>query len=102
MKFISLLQACSVKKKKKVGLIPVQATARSRRMYKLRGSRTAVQGRPRLAHRLAVQMAVGDTEDTDGGILRHKLPGRKQRNHAGGEHRLAAAISANRRASKKH
>ena len=80
----------------------MQTTAKSRRLYKLRGSRTAVQGRPRLAHRLAVQMAVGDAEDTDGGVLRHKLPGRKQRNHAGGEHRLSAAIAANRRASKKH
>ena len=80
----------------------MQATARSRRMYKLRGSRTAVQGRPRLVNKLAVQMAVGDTEDTDGGIVRHKLPGRKQRCHAGGEHNLVAAISANRRASKKH
>ena len=91
-----------MKKKKKIGLIPVQATARSRRLYKLRGSRSAVQGRPRLTDRLIVQLAVGEDEDTDGGILRHKLPGRKQRSHKGGEHSLMAAVLANRRASKKH
>ena len=84
-----------MKKKKKIGLIPVQATARSRRLYKLRGSRSAVQGRPRLTDRLIVQLAVGEDEDTDGAILRHKLPGRKQISNKGGENSLMAAMLAN-------
>ena len=36
-------------------------------MFKLRGSRSAVQGRPRQATRLVVQMAVGEDDETDGG-----------------------------------
>ena len=81
----------------------MQATARSRRLYKLRGSRSAVQGRPRLGTRLAVQLAVGEDDDTDGGIVRHKLPsGKKKRARPGAEHSLNNAVEANRRASKKH
>ena len=52
-------------------MIPVQATAKSRRLFKLRGSRSAIQGRPRLAQRLVVQLAVDD-DDLDGGEVRHK------------------------------
>ena len=91
-----------MKKRKKIGLIPVQATARSRRLFKMRGSRSAVQGRPRQATRLVVQMAVGEDDDTDGGIVRHKLPNKKKRSHPGSEHSLQAAVKANRKASKKH
>ena len=78
------------------------ATARSRRLYKLRGSRSAVQGRPRQATRLAVQMAVGEDDETDGGIVRHKLPTKKKRSHPGSDHSLHTAVQANRKASKKH
>jgi hypothetical protein len=85
-----------------IGLIPVQATARSRRLFKLSGSRSAVQGRPRLASRLVVQMAVGEDDETEGGIVRHKLSNKKKRSHAGSEHSLISAVKANRKASKKH
>ena len=68
----------------------------------MRGSRSAVQGRPRQATRLLVQMAVGEDDATDGGIVRHKLPNKKKRSHPGAEHILEAAVKANRKASKKH
>ena len=100
--YIFLFQACSTKKRKRVGIIPVQATAKSRRMFKLRGSRSAIQGRPRKEQRLAVQLTVGEDDDSDGGVVRHKLPHKKQRAAPGAGHSLMESVSANRRASKKH
>ena len=82
-------------------MIPVQATAKSRRLFKLRGSRSAIQGRPRLAQRLVVQLAVDD-DDLDGGEVRHKLPSKKKRLCPSSEHNLNNAVKANRRPSKKH
>ena len=79
----------------------MQATSRSRRLFKLRGSRSALQGRPRQATRLAVQMAVGEDDETDGVVVRHKLPSKKKRSHSGAEHNLMSAVNANRKASKK-
>ena len=70
-------------------------------MYKLRGSRSAIQGRPRLAQRLSVQLAIDD-DDLDGGEVRHKLPTKKRRLCPSADHNLGAAIDSNRRASKKH
>ena len=96
-----ILQACSTKRKQR-SLIPVQPTAKSRRLYKMRGSRAAVQGRPRSAQRLAVQLTVGDGDGTDDGVLRHKLPTKKKRAKGSSAHDLMGAVSANRRASKKH
>ena len=93
-------QAFSVKKKK-IGIIPVQATAKRRRLYKMRGNRSAVQGRPRLAQRLSVQLAVDD-DDLDGGVVRHKLPTKKQRTCPSSSHNLDQAVTDNRRPSKKH
>ena len=80
----------------------MQATSRSRRLYKLRGSRNAVQGKPRQATRLAVHIGVGEDDETDGGIVRHKLPTKKKRYYPGSDHSLQAAVQANRKASKKH
>ena len=79
----------------------MQATAKSRRVYKLRGSRSAIQGRPRLAQRLCVQLAIND-DDLDSGEVRHKLPTKKRRLCPGADHNLSAAVDSNRRASKKH
>ena len=90
------------KEEEEIGLIPVQATLKSQRLYKLRGSRSAVQGRPRLSTRLAVQLAVGDDSKTEGGVVRHKLPSWRKRTHAGAEHSLDSAVRANRKARKKH
>lgn len=75
-------------------------TAKSRRLYKMRGSRTAVQGRPRHGQRLVVQLTVGEGDDEDGGIVRHKLPTKKQKKGAG--HSLVSAVEANKRSVKKH
>ena len=100
--FISLIiyQACSVLKRKRIGLIPVQATAQSRRMFKMRGRAPALQGRPRNSQRLAVQLTVGDEQEDDDGVVRHKLPTLKQRNRT--SHSLVSATESNKRASKKH
>ena len=93
-------QAFSVKKKR-AGIIPVQATVKSRRLYKMRGSRSAMQGRPRAAQRLSVQLAVDDGE-LDGGEVRHKLPTKKRSLCPSSEHNFDNAVEANRRQSKKH
>ena len=98
----TIFQAGKVKKRKKVGLIPVQATAKSRRLVKMRGSRNAIQGRPRKRSSLDIQMCIGEDNDTDGGIVRHKLPVKKKRVQEAGEHSLSSAILNNRRHSKKH
>ena len=87
-------------KRKKVGFIPVQTTAISRRFFKQRGSRVALTGRPRKNTQLASQMVVGDDDESDQGILRHKLPTKKQRIHPA--HNLASLVSANKRNIKKH
>ena len=71
----------------------------SRRMYKMRGSRVAVQGRSRKGTRLTTQLTVTDKED-DGGILRHKLPLKKAKKVRG--HSLNDAVDTNRRSVKKH
>ena len=83
-------------------MIPVQSTAKSRRLYKMRGRRPALQGRPRQGTKLLSQMVVGDGEDEDGGIVRHKLPGGKQCKKRVSGHSLASAVLSNRRSSKKH
>ena len=88
-------------RRKNIGLIPVQATARSRRLYKMRGRRPALQGRPRLGSRLAVQLLVEDDGDGDAGIVRHKLPG-KQTQKKGAGHSLSSSVLANKRCAKKH
>ena len=93
-------QAFTVKRKK-IGVIPVQATAKSRRLYKMRGNRSAVQGRPRLAQRLTVQLAVDD-DNLDGGVVRHFLPSKKPRVSNSKVHSLDKAVVDNRRVSKKH
>ena len=90
-----------VLKRKKVGLIPVQATAKSRRVYKLRRSRSAITGRPRRAQKLAVQMNVDDNEEA-GGVLRHKLPHKKRKVSKGNIHNLMSAVSEGRGPNKKH
>ena len=69
-------------------------------MFKMRGRAPALQGRPRNSQRLAVQLTVGDEQEEDGGVVRHKLPTLKKRK--GTNHSLVSATEANRRASKKH
>ena len=86
-----------------MGFIPVQSTAVSRRLHKMRGSRVAVQGRSRLGARVVTQMTVGDDgEDEDEGVVRHKLPAGTKKRKKASSHSLAAAVSANKRPVKKH
>ena len=66
----------------------------------MRGSRAAVQGRPRLTQGLGVQLTVGDDEEDDGGYVRHKLPSMKRKK--GASHSLNEAVLANKRSTKKH
>ena len=47
-------------------------------------------------------MSVGDDDETEAGVVRHKLPTKRKRVYAGTEHSLDSAVSANRKASKKH
>ena len=63
----------------------------------MRGNRSAVQGRPRQAQRLTVQLAVDD-QDLDGGVVRHFLPSKSNSI----VHSLDRAVVENRRSSKKH
>ena len=95
------MQACSTTKRKKIGFIPVQSTAKSRRLFKLRGRRPAVPGRSRLDQRVTVQLSVGeDVDEEDGGITRHKLPSKKVK--TGGAHSLSSSVAKNKRGTKKH
>ena len=88
-------------KRKKVGYIPVQSTAVSRRMIKQRGSRAAIQGRPRRETRLISQLTIDESGDEDdSGIVRHKLPSKKRKSQAA--HKLSAIVEANKRNIKKH
>ena len=94
------LQVCSLKRKH-MGIIGVQATAKSRRVHKMRGSGVAIQGRPRHGQSLTVQLTVGDEDkENDAGVLRHKLPAKTVRQ--GLSHSLNNAVLANKRSVKKH
>ena len=79
-------------------MIPIQSTAKARRLYKMRGRSKSVTGRPRAMQRLSLQMTVGDDDDQDVGIVRHKLPGKQAKKGPG--HSLNAAIVNNKRSSK--
>ena len=97
----SVTQSSTVMKRKKLGMIPVQVTAKSRRAFKIRGSRTAPSGRPRKGQSLSLQMNLDDDEE-DSGILRHKLPSKKKQKGSGNSHNLMASVSAGKGPSKKH
>ena len=85
-----------------MGFIPVQSTAVSRRLHKMRGSRVAVQGRSRLGSKLLIQLTVGGDGEEDEGIVRHKLPAANKKRKKFASHSLAAAVSANKPPVKKH
>ena len=90
--------AVSVRKRKKSSLIPVQVTARSRRKYTLRGSRSAIQGAPRKETRLKQQLVIDSAERE---VLYHKLPsGRKKKKN--NPHNLMESVAANRGLERKH
>ena len=94
-------------------MIPIQATAKARRQFKMRGRGLARQGRPRLSEKRQ-SVAGGDGgsvrhEDGEGlagsgveveGSVRHKLPSKKRK--IGVSHSLSEAVASNKRSAKKH
>jgi hypothetical protein len=93
----SVTEPLSQGKRKKLGRINVQVTARSRRRFKLRGSRMAIMGAPTKSQSLKRQLEVDDDEET----VRHKLPTLKKMKPKQ-THSLQNDVAKNRRASKKH
>lgn len=65
----------------------------------MRGIRAALQGRPRNNQRLSVQLYIGEGEEEDGGVFRHKLPTMKRK--IGSGHSFSSAVAANKRSAKK-
>ena len=84
-------------KKKKLGRIPVQVTAQSRRKFRLRGSRMAIMGFPTKSQAVKRQLEVEDNDET----LRHKLPKVKKKKTKQ-IHSLKIDVEKNQRCSKKH
>ena len=79
-------------------LIPVQSTAKARRLFKHRGRVPAPSGRRHDDQNKRKQMVV--TDETEN--VWYSLPSQKKRRTAHHPHSLAAAVSANRAAEKKH
>ena len=85
-------------KKKKIGkLIPIQVTAKSRRLYKHRGRGSASQGRRHRDQEARVQMVITETEEN----VYHSLPKQKKSKNKQ-THSLKDSVSSNRPAAKKH
>ena len=85
-------------KRKKGIYINVQATSKSRRTFRLRGSRAAYFGAPTKAQQLSVQMLVTETDD----IVGHKLPGKSKKKKKKHPHNLMKSVAEGRAAEKKH
>lgn len=86
-------------KRKNRGLIPVQQTAKSRRVWKHRGSQPATGGRKVKDLESRTQMLIADSQDD--GVVYHSLPKQKKQ-HPKQVHSLNAAVQANRAGTKKH
>ena len=87
-------------------MIPIQATSKARRHFKMRGRGLAVQGRPRLNKK---HQSVAGGDGGEGAIrhgddgadsVRHKLPSKKRK--IGAPHSLSEAVASNKRSAKKH
>ena len=90
--------AVSGAKRKNRGLIPIQQTAKSRRVHKHRGSQPATGGRKVKDLEQRTQMIVSQNDDS---ILCHSLP-KQKRQQPKQVHSLNAAVQANRAGTKKH
>ena len=86
-------------KRKNRGLIPVQQTAKSRRLYKHRGSQPATGGRKVKDLEIRTQLLV-DFSSQDNGVY-HSLPKQKKQQPKQ-VHSLNAAVQANKAGTKKH
>ena len=90
--------ALSVTQRKNGRYINVQATSKSRRTFKLRGSRSAYFGAPTKVQKKKVQMVVTDLDE----VLGHKLPGMSKKKKKKNPHNLMRSVNAGRSAEKKH
>ena len=77
--------------------IPVQATARSRRTYKIRGQGPSKAGRPSMPQQLR-QLVVED----DNEYVAHSIPSNRKKRKTKNPHSLSASVTANRAAERKH
>ena len=73
--------------------IPVQSRSKARRLFKMRGSGTAIQGRP--------TKDLSNTKITDGGVVYHSLPKLKMRKKSR-PHCLSTIVEQNLASDKKH
>ena len=87
------------KRRKKQLLIPVQQTAKSRRVYKHRGSQPATGGR-KVKDLVERVQFLADPKNDDY-VLYHSLPKQKKQKEKQ-PHSLNAAVNANRTGMKKH
>ena len=81
-----------------MGFIPVQSTAKARRLNKMRGRLPSYPGRPRLNTKVSVKIGLGTQNEVE--YVRYKLPSGKQRK-VSAEHSLNQAVLLNRQCSKK-
>ena len=83
-------------KRKNSGNIPVQSTAKSRRLFKHRGAGPSQQGRPTNEQSLQIQLVVNDEDD----FVAHSIPKKHKKKKF--PHSLAKAVDSNRPGEKKH
>ena len=88
------------KKRKNSFLIPVQKTAKSRRLHKHRGNGPSTAGRKVKDHPQTSELNIDD-DDADGGIFYHALPKQKHQKTKP-KHNLASSVSLNKPNPKKH
>ena len=90
--------ALSVMQRKKGKYINIQTTSKSRRTFRLRGSRSAYFGAPTKVQKKKIQMIVTETNEVFG----HKLPGKSKKKKKNNPHNLMASVVAVRSAERKH
>ena len=83
-------------KRKNSGNIPVQNTAKSRRLFKHRGGGPSQQGRPTNEQSVHNQLVVREQED----FVAHSIPRKPRKKKY--PHSLATAVDSNRPGEKKH
>ena len=92
------------KKRKNTFLIPVQKTAKSRRLHKHRGNGPSTAGRKVQDHPQTSHLDINDEDaeaDGDDGIVYHALPKQKHQKQKP-KHSLATSVSLNKPNPKKH
>ena len=80
-------------RKKNGGRIPIQSRSKARRVFKMRGSGTAIQGRP--------TKDLSNTKSTDGDVVYYSLPKSKTRKKSR-PHSLSTIVEQNLASDKKH